>query len=44
MRLDEKIGNFEVNSTMIFNYVATLEVFSEEKEEGEDYCDVSKDL
>ena len=44
MRLDDKIGDFAVNSTMPFNDVALLEVFSEEEEEDEDDWDVSADL
>ena len=44
MRLDEIIGDFVVNSTIPFNYVALLEVFSEEQEEGEDYWYVSTDF
>ena len=44
MCLDDKIGNFAVNSTMPFNDAAILEVFSEEEEESEDDWDVSMDL
>ena len=44
MRLDEKIGDFAVNSTMPFDDVAILEVFIEEEEEDEDDWDVSADL
>ena len=33
MRLDDKIGNFAVNSTITFYGVALLDIFS--KEEGE---------
>ena len=36
MHLDDKIGDFTVSSTMPFDDVALLEVFSEEEEEGED--------
>ena len=32
MRVDDKIGNYAVNSTMTFDDVALLEVFSEEEE------------
>ena len=35
MRLDEKIGSFAVNSTIHFDYVVLLKVFSEEEEYGE---------
>ena len=44
MRLDDKIGNFTVNSTIPFDDMDLLEVFSEEEEEGEDDWDVSMDL
>ena len=44
MRLDEKIGDFAVNSTIVFGDVSLIEVFSEEYEESEDDCDVSTDL
>ena len=44
MRLDDNIGDFVVNSTMPFDDVAVLEVFSEEEEEVEDDWDVSTDL
>ena len=44
MRLDKKIGHFTVNSTIPFDDVALLEVFSEEEEEGEDDWGVSTDL
>ena len=44
MRLDEKIGDFAVNSTIVFGDVSLIEVFSEEYEESEDDCDVFTDL
>ena len=44
MRLDEKIGIFEVNSTITFGDLDILKVFSEEEEEGDDNWDVSTDL
>ena len=44
MRLDEKIGDFAFNSTIVFGDVSLIEVFSEEYEESEDDCDVSTDL
>ena len=44
IRLDDKIGNFTVNSTIPFDYVDLLEVFSEEEEEVKDDWDVSTDL
>ena len=40
MRLDEKIGNFMVNSTMPFKYVDRFDIFIEEAEEDKDYWDV----
>ena len=33
MRLDDKIGNFAVNSTLTLYDVALLEVFSKEEED-----------
>ena len=42
--LDGKRGNFTVNSTMPFDDVSLLDVFSEEEEEGEYYWGVSTDL
>ena len=44
MRLDDKIGDFAVNSTIPFDDVALLEVFIEEEEEDEDDWDVSAKL
>ena len=44
MRLDDKIGDFAVNSTTTFDDVALLEIFSEEEEEGKTDWDVSTDL
>ena len=44
MRLDEKMGNFVVNSNIPFDDVARLEVFIEDEEEGENDWDVSTDL
>ena len=44
MRLDDKIGNFAVNSTIPFGDLALLELFIEEEEEGKYYWDVSTDL
>ena len=44
MRLDDKIGDFAVNSTTTFDDVALLEIFSEEKEEGKTDWGVSTDL
>ena len=44
MRLDEIIGDFVVNSTIPFENVALLEVFSEDEEEVKDYWGVSTDL
>ena len=37
MRLDDKIGNFAVNSTIPFGDLALLELFIEEEEEGKYY-------
>ena len=44
MRLDDKICDFAVNSTIPFDHVALLEVFSEEEEEGKDDWDVTTNL
>ena len=44
MCLDEKFGNFAVNSTMPFDDAALLEVFSEEEEEDKDDWDMSAEL
>ena len=44
IRLDEKIVNFSVNSTINFDGVALLEVFSKEDEEGGYDWDVSTDI
>ena len=44
IRLDYKIGNFVVNSTMPFDDVTLLEVFSEEEEEDKGDWGVSTDL
>ena len=44
MRLDEKIGDFAVNSTMPLDDAALLEVSSEEEKYIKDYWDVCMDL
>ena len=44
MRLDDKIGNFAVNSTIPFDDLSLLEIFSKEEEEGEDDWGVSTEL
>ena len=44
IRLDEKIGDFTVNSTIPFDDVALHEVFSDKEKEGKDDWDVSTDL
>ena len=44
MRLDDKTGDFAVNSTIAFDDVALIEVFSEEEEEVKDDWHVSTDL
>ena len=42
--MDDKIGDFALNSTIPFDDVALLEVFSEEEEERKGNWGVSKDL
>ena len=44
MRLDDKIGDFAVNSTMPLDDAALLEVSSEEEKYIKDYWDVCMDL
>ena len=44
MRLDDKIGDFAINSAIPFGDVALLEIFSEEEEDNRDDWDVSSDL
>ena len=44
MYLDEKIGNFAVNSTINFNDVSLIEICSEEEEEDKDDWDVSTEI
>ena len=44
MRLDDKIGDFAVNSTIPFDDVYLLEFFSKEEVEGEYIWDVSTEL
>ena len=44
MRLDDKIDNFAVNSTIHFDDVSLLEVFSQEEDEGKDYWNMSMDI
>ena len=44
IRLDEKMGDFAVNSIMSFDDVELLELFSEEEKKGKKYWGVSTDL
>ena len=44
MRLDDKISDFAVNSTMPLDDVDILELFSQEEEEVRDDWGVSTDL
>ena len=44
MHMNEKIGDFAVNSIIPFDDVSLFGVFNEEAEESEDGWGVSKDL